>query len=169
MKEERCILLTTWWEKLAPLRRKFISETYIGGFEKSDIEQECFLLLHKALQRYDPQIGVPFECYYKVVLNGCRANETRKKVNTEVAYEEESFFFLIDEEVNIERDVERKMIEEEITRLIALLDEKEKEVIEAYYFQNKTIKEIADLEGSTYKAVECRKRRALLKMSRTLL
>ena len=165
MQEERCTLLTFWWEKLSPLRRKFINETYIGGFEKSDIEQECYLLLHKALERYDPQMGVPFESYYKVVLHGWRSNETKKKINTEIACEKEVFNFLEDERTNVERDVERNLAEEEMRRFIEGLDENGREVIEAYYFQGQTIKEIAETKDVSCKAIEARKRRALHKLS----
>ena len=168
MQKERCTLLTFWWDKLSPLRKRFINETYIGGFEKEDIEQECFLLLHKALEQYDPQLGVPFESYYRVVLYGWRSNERRRRGNTEIACEEEVFGFLVDERVNVERDVERKLVEEDVRRFIKGLDEKEKEVIMAYYFQHKTMKEIAEAKNVSYRTIEGRKKRALYKLGELL-
>lgn len=165
MKEEQCILLAYWWDKLYPLRRKFVSETLLNGFEKDDIEQECFLQLHKAMERYDPHLGVPFESYYKVVLHGWRANQNRNKVNREIAFEEEAFFFVKDERTDIERDVERKLLVEEVMDLIEQLEEKEQGIIKAYYLQNKKIKEIAEAYGIAYKTVEAKKKRALNRLS----
>ena len=164
MKEEQCILLTNWWNKLYPLRRKFVSETLLNGFEKEDIEQECFLQLHKALERYDPHLGVPFESYYKVVLYGWRANQNRSKINREIACEEEAFFFVKDERTDIERDVERKVLGEEAISLIEQLEETERGIIKAYYLQNKKMKEIAKSYGIAYKTVEAKKKKALGKL-----
>lgn len=164
MQEERCTLLTFWWDKLSPLRKKFVSETHINGFEKADIEQECFILLHKALEQYDPHLGVPFESYYKIVLNGWRSNESKKKVTTEIAYEEESLGLIKDERMDVERDVERRLQKEEMERFIQELDEKEQEVVRAYYFEHKTMKEIAEAYHLSYRTVEGRKKRALHKL-----
>lgn len=165
MKEEQCILLTYWWDKLYPLRRKFVGETLLNGFGKDDIEQECFLQLHKAIERYDPHLGVSFESYYKVVLHGWRANQNRNKINREIAFEPEAFCLVKDERTDIERDVERKVLIEEVMHLIKQLDEKEEGIIRAYYLQNKKIKEIAEEYGIAYKTVEARKKKALDRLS----
>ena len=165
MREEQCIVLTYWWDKLYPLRRKFVSETLLNGLEKEDIEQECFLQLHKAVERYNPHLGVPFESYYKVVLHGWRANQNRNKRNREIPVEEEVFFFIKDERTDIERDVETKLLREEIMYLIEQLEEKEQGIIRAFYFQNKKIKEIAEEYGIAYKTVEAKKKKALKKLS----
>jgi len=165
MREEQCIVLTYWWDKLYPLRRKFVSETLLNGLEKEDIEQECFLQLHKAVERYNPHLGVPFESYYKVVLHGWRANQNRNKRNREIPVEEEVFFFIKDERTDIERDVETKLLREEIMYLIEQLEEKEQGIIRAFYLQNKKIKEIAEEYGIAYKTVEAKKKKALKKLS----
>ncbi len=161
MKEEQCILLAYWWDKLYPLRRKFVSETLLNGFEKEDIEQECFLQLHKAMERYNPHLGVPFESYYKVVLHGWRANQNQNKRNREIAVGEEAFFFLKDERTDIEREVEKKLLMKEAVALINELEEKEQGIITAFYLQNKKIKEIAEEYGMAYKTVEAKKKKAL--------
>ena len=165
MREEQCIVLTYWWDKLYPLRRKFVSETLLNGLEKEDIEQECFLQLHKAVERYNPHLGVPFESYYKVVLHGWRANQNRNKRNREIPVEEEVFFFIKDERTDIERDVETKLLREEIMYLIEQLEEKEQGIIRAFYLENKKIKEIAEEYGIAYKTVEAKKKKALKKLS----
>lgn len=164
MKEEQGILLAYWWDKLYPLRRKFVGETLLKGFEKEDIEQECFLQLHKAIERYNPHMGVPFESYYKVILHGWRANQNRSKINREIAFEEEEFFFMKDERTDIERDVEKKLLVEEVMHLIEQLEEKERGIIKAYYLQHKKIKEIATQYGIAYKTVEAKKKKALSRL-----
>lgn len=161
MKEEQGILLAYWWDKLYPLRRKFVGETLLKGFEKEDIEQECFLQLHKAIERYNPHMGVPFESYYKVILHGWRANQNKSKINREVVFEEEAFFFMKDERTDIERDVEMKLLVEEVMELIEQLEDKERGIIKGYYLQGKKIKEIANQYEMGYKTVEARKKKAL--------
>ena len=165
MKEEQCILLTYWWDKLYPLRRKFVSETLLNGLEKEDIEQECFLQLHKAMERYNPHLGVPFESYYKVVLHGWRANQNQNRRNREIPVGEEVFFFLKDDGADIEREVERKLLGKEAVEVIKQLEEKEQGIIRAYYLQDKKIKEIAEAYGIAYKTVEAKKKKALKRLS----
>ena len=160
MKKEQGVI-TYWWEKLYPLRRKFVRETIISGMEKEDLEQECFIQLQQALERYKPELGVPFESYYKVRLYGWRANQNRVRARTELAFGEESLFFLVDERVHIEEDVEIKVLMEEVYRYLEELEEKEKFIIKAYYLQHKKLVEIASILNMPIKTVEGKKKRAL--------
>lgn len=164
MEKEQSILIAYWWDKLYPLRRKFVRETILQGLEKDDLEQECFIQLQKALERYRPDTGVPFESYYKVVLTGWRANQNRVKARMELAFGEDEMFFLQDDRVDIEKDVERKMLLEEVFDGIEQLEEKESAIIKAYYLQNMKIAEIASHFQMPLKTVEGKKRRALKKL-----
>lgn len=157
-------LITYWWDKLYPLRRKFVRETIINGMEKEDLEQECYIQLERALERYKPELGVPFESYFKVRLYGWRANQNRVKARTELAFGEESLFFLIDERVHIEEDAIIKDLIQEVYRILEALDEKDQFIIKAYYLQHKKLGDIADILGMSIKGVEGRKKKALNKI-----
>lgn len=168
MNEEQRNLVTYWWEKMYPLRRKFVRETILGGFDKDDLEQECFLQLIKALDTYRPEMGVPFESYYKISLYGWRANQNRVKARMELAFGEEEMLSKADENVDVERNVERKILSEEVCRKINELEEIERKIIEAYYLQNKKMIEIANELVMPLKTVEYRKRKALNTLRSTL-
>ena len=166
MNREQRSLIDCWWEKLQPLVRKFIKETFISGYDEEDIRQECFLQLHKALQRYDEGSGISFAYYYKVVLCGWRANENKKNRGCEISYDEEILVFLIENDrTNIEYDIERKMLLEEIKELMGTLEDREKQIILAYYLENKKLKDIAVELGFSYKKTQHIKERAIHKLS----
>lgn len=164
MGEEQAILLAVWWDKLRPLRRKFVRETFLSGLENEDIEQECYLQLQKAIERYNPDRGVPFESYYKIMIYGWRANQNRHKSRREVILEEENLFFLQDERADVEKEVETRLLIEEVVEKIELLDEKERKIIKAYYFQHTKLMDIACELGLAYKTVEAKKQQALRKL-----
>ena len=67
-----------WWEKLINLRNKFCRETYLIGYEREDLEQECYFIFLEACAQYDEEMEVSFPSYYKVKLYGWRANMNRK-------------------------------------------------------------------------------------------
>ena len=143
-------------------------ETYLAGLDKDDIEQECYLQLQKAIGRYNPHLGVPFESYYKISIYGWRANQNRNKRKSEIALGEEEISYIKDERINIERDVEIQMLAEEVIGKIEELEEKEKIIIKGYYLQHRTLKDIACEMGLAYKAAEAKKRRALLQLREML-
>ena len=168
MNEEQRNLIAYWWEKLYPLRRKFVRETILGGFEKEDLEQECFLQLQKALEKYKPEMGVPFESYYKIVLYGWRANQNRVKARKELVFGEEEMLSRTDESVDVATNVERKLLAEEVREKLNELEDKERRIVEAYYLQNKKLAQIASELNVSIKTVEARKRKALNKLKDTL-
>ena len=168
MNEERKSLIAYWWDKLYPLRRKFVRQTHLDGLDKGDLEQECFMLLIKAVERYNPEMGVPFESYYKVILYGWRANQNRVRARTKLAFGEDEFASLQDERIDIEKDVERKMLYEEVCQKLYELDEGERRLIEAFYFKGKRMSEIAKALAVTERTAFNRKDRALNKLKRLM-
>lgn len=160
MDKEQKLLIMAWWEKLGPLVRKFSRETHLLGVDKDDIKQECFLQLEKALENYDESYGVPFESYYKIVLSGWRSNQNKVK-RDEVAFEEEQFLSLKDERTDIQAEVERKVLIEKSLTYIEVLEAMDRQIIKAFYLENKKLGEIALEIGLGRKAVEARKKKAL--------
>lgn len=169
MNKEQELQLAFWWDKLQPLVRKFTKETFIAGLDQDDIRQECFLQLEKAMQRYDETMGISFAYYYKVVLWGWRANENRKKRGLEISYEEEQLVLLMEERTEMENSVESKILIEQIRKELALLEEVERRIILAYYFENKKLKDIAIELGIPYKSLEYKKKGAIHKLSQSFL
>lgn len=168
MGEEQAILLADWWDKLRPLRRKFVRQTILGGLDREDLEQECYLQLQKALEQYDPHLGVPFESYYKIKIYGWRANQNRHKERQEIDLGEEELSSITDERTDVAKEVETKLLVEEVLGKVELLEEKAKAIIIGYYLQNKKLYEIANELGLAYKTAEAKKRQAL-KQLRTML
>lgn len=126
------------------------------------------MLLVKAVERYDPEMGVPFESYYKVVLYGWRANQNRVRARTKLAFGEDEFASLQDERVDIEKDVEKKLLCEEVCRKLQELNEEERSMIEAFYFQGKRMSEIAKTLAVTERSAYNRKEKALSRLKKLI-
>ncbi len=163
MTVEQRELTYIWWNKMKPLINKFVRETILSGFDKDDLRQECYMLINKAVVGYDKECNVPFESYYKIMLYGWRSNQNKKRklifLGEESVLREEK-----DASIDIEKDVERRMLWEEVIARIDKLDEIEKEIILGYYLENKSIKEIANKLGATYKNIEYKKGAILKKL-----
>lgn len=168
MGEEQRLLITDWWERLQPLVRKFTRQTHLAGLDQDDIRQECFLLLEKALGSYREETGISFAYYYKVILRGWRANQNRKTQGREISWDEERVGCIEDERVDVAYEVERKMLIEKIEEILGGLADEEKQIIVAYYFEGKKLSDIAAQLGYSYKAVEYRKKRMMIKLRQRL-
>lgn len=157
-----------WWERLQPLVNKFTRETFLAGLEREDLRQECFLQLQKALLSYDAELGVSFPYYYKVVLYGWRANKNRKNKTYAMPYEDEALRFIKDETVNVALEAERGVLFERLKERIEELDEIERQIIVAYYFEGKSLKEVARGLKLSYKKIENNKRRGLERLKKLI-
>lgn len=152
-----------WWVKLTPLWKKFVRETYLWGYEKEDLEQECYLQLVKCLEKFDETLGVPFESYYKIQLYGWRANENRKKRDL-VSLNEEMYEWLNelpDDRMSVETKTENKLLFEKIVRELAQMKDMDRIVVTEYYIKDRSLKDIAKELDIKYKAAEFRKGKAL--------
>ena len=86
----------------------------------------------------------------------------------ELAFGEDEMFFLADDRINIERDVEQSLLTREVLNKVEELEEKERSIIKAYYLQNKKLTEIASELSISLKTVESRKQRALQRLRKKL-
>ncbi|WP_069999260.1 sigma-70 family RNA polymerase sigma factor [Cellulosilyticum sp. I15G10I2] len=159
-----------WWIKLTPLWKKFVRQTSLSGYEKEDLEQECYLLLVKCLDKFDKDLGVPFESYYKIQLYGWRANQNRKKREI-LSLDEEAYYQVTqkpDEQIDLAKQVEDKLLVEEILRALACMDAIDQLIVTRYYLHDVPLKQIAGEVALKYKSAEFRKGKAL-KVLRNLL
>lgn len=164
MIKEQSQLTHDWWLKLRPLWKKFARETRLSGYDQEDIEQECYLQLINALEKFDEGLHVPFESYYKIQLYGWRANQNRKKREVLAPTDEELTAAQKDERVDIEKEVEQHLLYQEILKYLAALQEIERDLIIAYYIQNKKLSQIAKELGIKYKTAEFKKGEAVKKL-----
>ena len=163
MTQEQSYLSYVWCEKMKPLIRKFVRETVLYGYDKDDLMQECYLQLQKALERYDEDMGVPFESYYKISLYGWRSNESKKSLRR-LAEEKGNIGDMIDDRISIEKDVEVKLLFERAIEKLEELNQLERYVLKSYYLENKKLTDIAAHLEMNYKTVEWRKGEALRKL-----
>lgn len=163
MTKEQSRLSYEWWEKMTPLIRKFVRQTVLYGFDEDDLKQECYLQLQKALERYDEHLGIPFESYYKIMLYGWRSNEV-KKHRFQPLKEKESLIESVDERIDIEKEVEQKLLLEKALDELEKLSEVEQYIIKEYYFEHRSLVDIGLSLGMKYKSVEFRKGVALKKL-----
>lgn len=156
-------LSNEWWMKLAPLWKKFARETWLCGYDKEDLMQECYLMLVKCLEKYDEGAGVPFESYYKIQLYGWRANQNRKKREV-LSINDELYDEIVqspDPKVNLETQVEDRILFQKIIKELEKMEELDRRIVKEYYIQDKPLKRIAEEIGIKYKAAEFRKGKAL--------
>lgn len=149
-----------WWEKLENLRHKFCRETYLAGYDKEDLEQECYFVFREAWENYDESLGVTFGSYYKVRLHGWRANMNRK-INQRQAVLLEDETGYEDEGICIENEVISKILCE---RGLSQISGKDYELIYAYYIKEEPLKDIAERLDLKYKSAENRKKKVLDKL-----
>lgn len=149
-----------WWEKVEKLRNKFCRETRLIGYEKEDLEQECYFLFREAWEHYDESMGIIFPVYYRVKLHGWRANMNRKiKLRQVTLLEDETEY--ADESISVENEIIRKMLCE---TYLSQLSEGEQELLCAYYLKQEPLKSIAQRLNLKYKSAENKKKKALDKL-----
>ncbi|MDF2614088.1 MAG: sigma-70 family polymerase sigma factor [Clostridia bacterium] len=159
MNKEMQDLSYEWWVKLTPLWKKFARETYLCGYDKEDLVQECYLQLINALEKFDEALGVPFESYYKIQLYGWRANQNRKKREC-LSLSEEDYQQLSekpDGELSVEEQVENQLLFEAVQRELTEMKSIDESIITKYYIESKPLKEIAKELNIKYKSAEFRK------------
>lgn len=154
------------WEKFRPLWTSWAYKLRAVDYDKEDLYQESYFILLKALEHYDDQKGVPFESYYKIILYRWGKDYLNKKRGQVVGDTELMDYLEGDKE---EIDFLKKLIYEEqagvLTRALASLKPAEKDIILKFYFEEKSLKEIACEMGLTMRAVVGRKVRAIEKLA----
>lgn len=68
---------------------------------------------------------------------------------------------MMNNSITIEEEVENKLLIEELKNAIDQLSEVQKKRVKLYYFEDMTVEEIADLEGTTHQAISKSVRKAV--------
>lgn len=152
--EEKMIEL---WEKFRPLWTKWSRRYQICGYEIEDLQQQSYMLLLEGTRHYDATRGVPFEGYYQLILKRWALGELRKKKNQPMADLGELEECLADEGMNVEREVELQLQVEALQKALGNLAREEQMILVGFYMERRSLGELAQMLGMSYKAIEKRK------------
>ena len=143
-----------------------------------DARQEIFLRVCLSTKKYKP--AGKFQAWlYKIALNHCK-NELKKrkrsKLNSGMNYspgemnneKQNHLESIVDPRPQPEDVMARNEIVNQIQNAINNLPEKQRIVIELYYYENLKFREIADILGCSKSTIESRMRYALEKLRNTL-
>lgn len=67
------------WEIFEPLRSNWARQTSLEVWSREDLQQQSYLILVDALQRYDASLGMGFAGYYKTRLSVWRSKQGKRK------------------------------------------------------------------------------------------
>ena len=81
-------------------------------------------------------------------------NEFDRHIEHSVVYENKLHSRVMDKPISLEEQFENKLINKELKDAINSLSELQKRRIKMYYFENKTLKEIAEIEGCAIMSVK---------------
>lgn len=152
------------WEAFRPLRYKWAASISLPGWEWDDLQQEAFVILIQAIDKYDAALGMTFEGYYKVSLYNWRYNKFRKKkeylgIGEDIA---EQGAYQIPEYTEDLGDIICTQIGcQRIVELLGELKELDRELIIRHYFQYQPIKEAGEALGLKDKAAYSRMHRII--------
>lgn len=159
-----------WWIKMMPMWKKWVRTTYLCGYDKDDLMQQSYIELVHCMKKYNKDLGVPFESYYKMHLYQWRSNQYRRKrelLSMTDEYETK-LMETRDMAVDIEYETETKVLSETIIRVLEDMGELEKYIIVKYYMENVSLKDIAQELNIKYKTLEYKKKCILLKLREVL-
>lgn len=159
--------------RLKPLIIHSIKRYYYRKEEFEDLVQEGYLVILDCLESYDEDKGVKFLGYAKLSLKYHYLNKHKEKIhlslNTLLGDTEEEWIDLLQSEEDNQEDIILKNEQtSEIINAIYQLPYKQRETILAYYVCRKSIQEIAEDQGVSYRTVVNTKTNAIKKL-RTII
>lgn len=146
-----------------PIINKFFIAS-INDYE--ELEQEAFIALLKAVEDFNPDLGYQFSTY----ANKCLLKILRKKLdyNKEISLNQplknnddeniDLIDTLLDESIDINQEVEAKILIEKIKDIVS---EKDFQVLELLYIYNLPMVKVGMMLGKSKQAVHKQKNRAI--------
>lgn len=132
---------------------------YVEGIhDKEELEQEAFICLLNAVERFDISLGYQFSTFaIKYIKSASRRRlnyNTLDSLDDPIENRDDENEKKIDRVKDNRIDIERDTISKEFNNnLKKILTYDEMKVIKNYYLYNKTFKEIAEMLGITYNQV----------------
>lgn len=130
-----------------------------------------FIYIHGMLLEVLPKEYIE---YYKEVERSRYINKVLKKLRTisieKLNYDENNKDkeVIVDDALNIECQIERKLEKERLQEALMQLDNTEYNLIKAIYFENKTVREYAKILGVSHGTIQYRKEQILKKLRKIL-
>lgn len=144
-----------------------INRFFIAGInDYEELEQEAFIALLKAVEDFNPDLGYQFSTY----ANKCLLKILRKKLdyNKEISLNQplknnddeniDLIDTLLDESIDINQEVEAKILIEKIKDIVS---EKDFQVLELLYIYNLPMVKVGMMLGKSKQAVHKQKNRAI--------
>lgn len=150
--------------RFAPLKIKLIKKYFGYGIDWDDYLSEGDRLILESVADYDANRGVPLESYLKIRLRYLYQNIRAKKkqliyLDQEIGDGITIADTLESDDAPIDEPIIGKDESDEVREAINSLTERQKTIIELYYYQGKSIRQCAEIMGISYQtAVELKGR-----------
>ncbi len=164
------------FDMLKPLILSVSSKFYFGDMDRDDLLQEGRLMILESLANFNRDKGVHFLGYIKSKLKYMYMNLNKEKnyevsLNTRVELGEgsvELMDILEDESVDIEVDFLNKVDVENLRNSLGFLTSREYQVVNMYYLENMSMKDISRKLDLAYRTVVNTKVNAVEKLRKIL-
>lgn len=144
-----------------------INRFYIAGInDYEELEQDAFIVLLKAVEDFNPDLGYKFSTY----ANKCLLKIIRRKLdyNKNISLDQPTknnddeninlLDTILDESIDVNREVEAKILIEKIKEIVS---EKDFKVLELLYVYNLPMVKVGMMLGKSKQAVHKQKNRAI--------
>ncbi|MDW8802141.1 sigma-70 family RNA polymerase sigma factor [Clostridium sp. A1-XYC3] len=156
---------------------KIARSIYINGYETEDLIQIGVIALVKAVKRFQLERGAVFTAFAVIVIKNAFNEELRKIIGkrwdekfkcslNNVTEEGKEFIEMLASEEDIEEEVVLKEQIILLRKVMSKLPEKDREIIQWFYFENRSLKEYSELKGISANLAAQRKGRAMEKLKR---
>jgi len=136
----------------------FVYQYVRNTTDAEDLTQEIFVKIWKNLKRFKKE--KKFKPWlFAIAKNACFDFLRKRKKNSVLNLE--SISQLIDYSPSPDEFLENKFLKEKIEKIIKKLSEKTKEVLNLYYYQGFTFKEIAEIFNESINTIKSRHLRAI--------
>lgn len=113
--------------------------------EAEDLLQEVFIKVYKYLNDFDESLKFS-SWVYRITRNEVVSSWRKKKVRpVEITFEDDAGLLNIASELDLNRNIEKKEIKKQVSKLLNKLDKKYREVLILRFLEEKDYKEISDI------------------------
>lgn len=126
-----------------------------------DAVQEAFVRIYSAARNYRKMEGISFKSWaYKVLMNQCfTVYQKKKKERSRVVIMEDEFLEFIPDKQEMET-FDRKLTKDYVMTMVSQLPTLLRRVVTLHFFEERSQKEVAEMEGVTNEVVRTRIHRA---------
>lgn len=131
-------IIKRYQHKLTHYLKKYIYDQD----ELEDVLQVVFIKTFKNLYGFNTKLK--FSSWIYRIAHNEMVNHIKKNLKTPVPLDEVEYK-IVDEKIDIDRDIDRKILARDVGRYLGSLDIKYREPVILFYFENKSYEEISDI------------------------